>query len=158
MLEGIRSKVKNKLTLSDSQLAKATKLAKWAKWYSTSGVWFWGGAAVVGTAAVGLQAVGVPVPATLGAATIITGVAMTAKSWVLERIFKSLEEKGEAEVRERMEAKGVTPPVPEQPSKVAQKPAVRLSFNPKAALARIKSKLEQVHLPKFPRPGSPKPA
>jgi len=160
MLEGIKNKVKSKLTLSDSQLAKATKLAKWAKWYSTSGVWFWGGAVAIGGAAVGLQAVGVPVPATLGTASIVTGAVMTVKSWVLERLFKSLEEKGEKEALERRGKQGGLTPVPEQPSTpaLAQKPAARLSFNPKAALGSIKSKLENIHLPKFPRSKTAKPA
>lgn len=148
MLEGLTKTIKDKLTLSDKRLEQATWLAKWAKRYSTSGVWFWGGAVALGSAALGLQAVGVPVPATIGFTTIVTGAVMTAKSVLLEKAFAALQEKGEKETRERMIEKGITPP--ELPPKLASVPSARFSFNPKAAIERIKVALQ-------PKPPAPRP-
>lgn len=137
MLDGLKDKLKQKLTLTDSQLEKATKYAKWAKWYSKSGVWFWGGMAVVGAGALGLGAVGVPIPAFIGVSTVTTGVLMTAKSVVLEQTFAALERKGEKTAKERgiggaPAAETSEAPEAPRPSVIAGLKRAADSFNAKA--------------------------
>jgi hypothetical protein len=147
MLDKLK-KMKPDFHLSDRQLEAATKFAKGAEWWCASGVVFWGGAVVLGSAALGLQAMGVPIPATVGAATLVTGGLMTAKSVVLTKVFRELHKKGVKEKESRLRASGR--PVPSAPAAASgfkfSKAGVK--FNAKAALSQVKKKLPR---PSFSR-------
>lgn len=94
MLDSLKTAIRNKCRLSDKQLHVATKLARAAELWCSSGVLFWGGAVVLGLVALGLQAVGVGIPAAVGMSSLIFGTFMAAKSVALRHGFRFLHKKG----------------------------------------------------------------
>lgn len=92
---------KDKFHLSDKQLRTASTAARAAELWCTSGVWFWGAGVALGVGAIGLQCVGVPIPASVGVSSIVFGVVMAGKSVVLQQGFRALHKKCQAEMEKR---------------------------------------------------------
>lgn len=146
MLEDLKDKLKDKFTLSDKKLAGVAKYAKWAQRYSKSSVIFWG---VSAAAILGAHAFGFHLPAIITGFGLGGSVLMAAKSVAFAIIFKKVHKKATEATNNRLVAKGLPLPEPEPPVPTLSKIAsIKKAFNPKTTIARIKSKLPKIHLPK----------
>lgn len=133
----LKDELKTRLTPSDKALERIAKYARWAKWYNTSGVWMWATVAAVGLGALGLQAVGVPIPVVIGFSTVTFGAAMAAKSYAMHFVSGYVEKKAREESNKRMIAKGIEPP----PAPASPLPSITKTFNPQAILRRMQTLL-----------------
>jgi hypothetical protein len=147
MLNDLKNFAKNKIHLSDKHLSAATKLARGAEIWCASGVLFWGIPVALGLGALGLQALGLGVPAIVGVSTIAFGAAMAGKSLVLQQVFRALHKKGKSALESRATA-GAEPVGPTGPriqsaakpapaSKPSMGSALRTSFNEKVSVEKL---------------------
>lgn len=144
MLNDLKNFAKNKTHLSDRQLSVATRLARGAELWCASGIVWWGGAVVLGLGALGLQAVGIGIPVTIGVSTLAFGVVMAGKSVVLQQAFRALHKKGVS----ALENRAVVHPGPTGPkirlpaktgpvAKLAAAQALCKSFNDKVSVEKL---------------------
>ncbi|MEZ0223831.1 MAG: hypothetical protein ACAH83_04700 [Alphaproteobacteria bacterium] len=136
MLNELKNFAKNKIHLSDKQLSAATKLARGAEIWCASGIVFWGIPVAIGLGALGLQAIGVGIPAVVGISTITFGAVMAAKSVVLQQVFRALHKKGKTALDGRASAKAPAGPTGPKIPLVAAKIAPAAKPSPAAALCK----------------------
>lgn len=141
MLNQFVKTLKEKCHLSDGKLRVLTKSARAAELWCTSGVVFWGGAVVLGLAALGLQAVGVPIPASVGLSSIIFGAFMAAKSVALRHGFRFLHHKGQQEQEKRGLNKPAAAPAKTPAPKIFAAPAAKIAPACRAFNAKAKQKI-----------------
>ncbi|TAL33678.1 MAG: hypothetical protein EPN97_09155 [Alphaproteobacteria bacterium] len=172
MLNDLKNFAKNKIHLSDKQLSAATKLARGAEIWCASGVLFWGIPVALGLGALGLQALGVGIPAIIGVSTIAFGAAMAGKSLVLQQVFRALHKKGKSALENRAakaEPMGPTGPKialvarPAPAAKPSPASVLRNTFNEKVSVEKLVEYFRELRekkpatlsnsVPGNPRPG-----
>ncbi len=153
-----------KCHLSDRQLHVATSFARGAELWCASGVLFWGGGVALGLGVLGLKAAGIAVPfaGAAGVSSIVFGVAMAAKSVVLQKAFHALHQKGLRTIEQRKAEKAPLLTVAASPAPSLMRAAhSRLaSFNAKArfikALALLPHPTQSRARTKAAAPGGPR--
>jgi hypothetical protein len=125
MPENLKIKLKDRMRLSDKQLDTAIRWSKRLSVVSTSGAGVWGGVAIVGSAALLLNAAGAGIPAIIGVSTVVTGSLLALKAIAVRSLYKLIHRKSvkakETRTRER-EAKAT-----------ALAPSVTQGFNNEAS-------------------------
>lgn len=124
-------KAAKKARLSDKQLEFAIKWSRRLALVSATGVFIWGGLALVGGLAVGLKMAGVGIPAILGVSTLTTGGLMTAKALVQRHLFKTVHNKSIEHREKRIRMGEYTLPHP------GEVQPLEPTFNPKAAISKV---------------------
>lgn len=107
---------KIKVRLSDQQLDTAIRWSKRLSVVSTSGASVWGGVALVGSAALLLNAAGAGIPAIIGVSTVMTGGLLALKALAVRSLYRVIYRKSvkakATRVREREEkAKTLAPSI-----------------------------------------------
>lgn len=125
-------KAAKKARLSDKQLEFAIKWSRRLALVSATGVFIWGGLALVGGLAVGLKLAGIGVPAILGVSTLTTGALMTTKALVQRHIFKTVHNKSIEHRQKRIRQGEYTLPHP-----TTEAEPLGATFNPKAAVTKV---------------------